>query len=297
MVIRSRPVALLEGSATTTPTKLTFTDKTFTINACVKYSGVGVPENELVTVQLTLDHERQQQVVPRAIFFKSGNRTETYNTTVRRGSPKCEQHRVKIEFEFNNDEDPVGISLQYWLADTSLPAREKTLTIPGSPTEKLFPVTRPVTRPSQRKGVSSFISITTGCEEDGDDTCRSDLRVEAWYPGYRGDNRFIIGKEKKVILAVKVKNYGEPAFLPNITFAVRRPLDLLLPTNHSCERLGTSYPSVSCRLVNPLIEGQTVRKTIRECRTGLVPAVDNPGSVPAQSFIICQFIASIVQNI
>ena len=32
-------------------------------------------------------------------------------------------------------------------------------------------------------------------------------------------------------------------------------------------------------------------------RPGSVRAVGNPGSVPAQSFIICKFIASIVQNV
>ena len=31
--------------------------------------------------------------------------------------------------------------------------------------------------------------------------------------------------------------------------------------------------------------------------TALVPAVSNPGSVPAQSFIIYKFIASVVQNV
>ena len=32
-------------------------------------------------------------------------------------------------------------------------------------------------------------------------------------------------------------------------------------------------------------------------RPGSVPAVSNPGSVPAQPFMICKFIASIVQNV
>ena len=46
MVIRSRPVAILEGSTSTIPTKLAYSAKNFEIKACVKYSGRGVPETE-----------------------------------------------------------------------------------------------------------------------------------------------------------------------------------------------------------------------------------------------------------
>lgn len=37
---------------------------------------------------------------------------------------------------------------------------------------------QPLADPTTTTGVTSRVSIVTGCEDDGDDTCRTDLRVE-----------------------------------------------------------------------------------------------------------------------
>ncbi|XP_037803616.1 uncharacterized protein LOC119598049 [Penaeus monodon] len=87
--------------------------------------------------------------------------------------------------------------------------------------------------PSQPTTVIRQVGIITGCEKDGDKTCRVDLGVKA--TSSNQETASVIGSEDKPSVTVSVSNKGEPAFLPSVTVRADPPLALLLPSTHSCD--------------------------------------------------------------
>ncbi|RXG56800.1 hypothetical protein Avbf_16974 [Armadillidium vulgare] len=93
------------------------------------------------------------------------------------------------------------------------------------------------------------LSFVTGCE---DDFCRSDLVSTAMIKDFDLNSKIVIGKASKIVLKVETVNKREPAFLPNITINIPKPI-IVLPSIRDCStEQDEQTTSLVCQLKNPL---------------------------------------------
>ncbi|KAK4318879.1 hypothetical protein Pmani_010143 [Petrolisthes manimaculis] len=232
IVVRSRPVATLVGSVIATPSSITLQEKSFTVTACIQYGGHRVPRQLAVKGTLSLDSQ-----LSRAFFTDTSTFTRSFDDLIRFNDSSCKTYNVRLVDGPINPHEPIVLKMDF-----------KPVESPSIPI-----LSQPVADPSTTSGVTSRVSIVTGCESDGDDTCHTDLRLETGFLHVGSMDKLVIGSDKNPVFEVSVFNLGEPAFLPNMTVQVAPPLALLLPSSHDCNfPVPGQRTSLMCRLSNPI---------------------------------------------
>ncbi|KAK3883405.1 hypothetical protein Pcinc_012280 [Petrolisthes cinctipes] len=246
VVIRSRPVAKLESSITTTPPSITVEDKHFTMAACIQYGGHKVPTQLDIIGTITLD-----PLLSRTVFNDTKTQVRGFNHTLTLNgtNSNCLNYNVGVkQDEPINPHEPIVITLDYEVAES--------LTQPY--------VSQPIADPTTTKSVTFHVKIVTGCETDGNDMCHTDLRLETGFLLTGSKDKLVIGSENPVF-EVNVYNEGEPAYLPNMTVKVEPPMALFLPSTHNCNFSDPEQrTSLVCRLSNPISKDKqdTVQVTL-----------------------------------
>ncbi|XP_076048735.1 integrin alpha-PS3-like [Oratosquilla oratoria] len=298
VILRTRSVAKLEGHVSTSPTRLRLEDTEFVISACVSYSGFQVPDSQEVLVRLELDALAPTQ----RAFFESGASSVTYSINVKKDLPACRDHVAKVAQGVTDLRQAIELRLEYRLAsdgpfEDKKPALDtlrsqpttrsrRQLHNPGSsrperlpaPAPQVSPVLpnliRPVTDPNEPSSNSERISFVTGCEDDDDPTCVSDLVVDAAFD-FKGYPTFEIGSTDPVTLRLSVSNLGEPAFLPNLTVVVSNPVDVVEPTSHTCSRRQEEKIVILvCLLAGPIKKDEPVNMDVVLDMSALTDASD-----------------------
>ncbi|KAG7165078.1 Integrin alpha-PS3-like [Homarus americanus] len=198
--------------------------------------GIDIDDNGYPDVKgnVTLDYGSS---TPRAVFATSQNFSIEFNETVVMRQKKCIPYLVTIMENKLDPRQPVLMKMIYELVET--------------PWEEI--IKQPMLDPDMETSITSRVSIVTGCEMDGNETCLIDMILETSFSNYRDDKRLIIGKDNKLKMEVVVENAGEPVFLPNLTVIVNPPLTLFLPSSHNCDfPNGGNRTRLICNLANPI---------------------------------------------
>ncbi|XP_076048769.1 integrin alpha-PS5-like isoform X2 [Oratosquilla oratoria] len=264
VLVRTNSVAKLKGYLSFFPSRLSLKDKNFTISACLNYSGIRVPEYQDVYVQVTIDPGLPTQ---RASF--DSDNFISYNDTLTRNKISCKDWPAKVANEVGNYREAIQLQFEYRLAsegpfedgeggpdtlrDQPTPHTRIKRQLPSAQNSHNLPrLEKSVVDPEAPSSTLDQLSFVTGCEDDGNPSCVSDLVVNATLK-FKGDPIFEIGSSQPLILQVTVSNLGEPAFLPNLTVAVLSPLDLVNPTSHFCNRLQEDdLVTLICDLLGPI---------------------------------------------
>ncbi|XP_045625247.2 integrin alpha-PS3 isoform X1 [Procambarus clarkii] len=233
VVLKARPVAALIGSMKATPSTITLQETSLQLLACLNYYGHKVPRHVSITGNIYLDSAFQS---PRAYFTDTNAFVQEFKETIALGQEQCKTYAVSLKPDKVDPRQPLVLRMDYQLVET-----------PGMPI-----ITQPVADPGVQSHTTSRVSVVTGCELDGDDTCRVDMHIKTSFQSYGSGKKLIIGDDNKPVMKVEVFNLGEPVFLPNVTVKVIPPLALFLPSSHDCEFPGGNRTSLVCRLANPI---------------------------------------------
>ncbi|XP_047488270.1 integrin alpha-PS3-like isoform X2 [Penaeus chinensis] len=227
-VLKSRPVVEVTASITSMPLSVALTDTSLKLRVCFNYKDrldVGIKGN------ITLDYKFMS---PRAFFPD----TNSYRKDFKQKDQRCKDYLITLKEDKFDAREPISVRAE-WELD-------------HSQSTNLF--SQPVMDPSQPTTVTGRVGILTGCETDGDETCRVDLGVKA--TSSNQERASVIGSEYKPSVTISVFNKGEPAFLPNVAVSVDPPLALLLPYTHSCYFPSEDRSFLTCQLRNPIMSGE-----------------------------------------
>lgn len=233
VVIKTRPVATLTGYLTASPPTISLKDKAFQLSACIEYKGYKVPRHFSIQGNISLDYGF---LPPRAFFTDTSAYTQVFDSSITYGQAVCKQYAVTVKEDKIDGREPLLLKMEYQLPE-----------LQGMPI-----ISQPKIDPDLSSTTTSRVSIVTGCEVDGDDTCRVDMHVYTEFLKYRSGKKLVIGDDNKPVLKINITNTGEPVFLPNLTVKVVPPLALFLPPSHDCEFPRGNRTSLLCRLTNPI---------------------------------------------
>ncbi|XP_037803615.1 integrin alpha-PS3-like [Penaeus monodon] len=230
-VLKSRPVVDVSANLTSMPLRVALTDTSLELRVCFSYISfmddleVGIKGN------ITLDY---QFMSPRASFPDTNSNIKEF----RLKDQKCKDYLITLKADKIDARQPILVRAE-WELDHS---------------QSTNLLSQPVMDPSQPTTVIRQVGIITGCEKDGDKTCRVDLGVKA--TSSNQETASVIGSEDKPSVTVSVSNKGEPAFLPSVTVRADPPLALLLPSTHSCDFPSADRSLLVCHLRNPIMPGE-----------------------------------------
>ncbi|XP_047487979.1 integrin alpha-7-like isoform X1 [Penaeus chinensis] len=243
-VLRSRPVVTVWGSVSSRPSSVALNDTSLQLVVCFNQRGVNVPSQIGIKGNITLDYEFPS---PRAFFPDTNAYVKTFSHTAVAGDQRCKEYAVKLKADKIDARQPILMKAE-WELDHAQSSDLLSL---------------PITDPGLPVSATEHVGIITGCEKDGDETCRVDLRVETTLSNQ--ETAFVIGSEDKPSITVSVFNTGEPVFLPNVTVSVDSPLALMLPNTHSCNFPNADNRTfLACHLRNPIMpdEKDEIKVTI-----------------------------------
>ncbi|XP_042855750.1 integrin alpha-7-like isoform X1 [Penaeus japonicus] len=232
-VLRSRPVVSIAGLITSSPTSVALNDTSLELLVCFDHRGFNAPSELGLKGNITLDYKF---LSPRAFFPDTNTFVKSFSQTTLIGEQRCQEYAVKLKADKIDARQPILMRVE-WELDHSQSSQL---------------LSQPIMDPGHLASKTEHVGIITGCEKDGDETCRVDLRVETTLLDQ--ETVFVIGGEDKPSVTVTVFNTGEPVFLPNVTVSVNPPLALLLPNTHNCD-----FPSadnrtfLACHLRNPIM--------------------------------------------
>lgn len=236
VVVKSRPVASLTGYITATPSTIALKDTVLQLETRIEYAGHKVPRQAHVKGNITLDYGFPSA---RAYFTDTNTHFRAFNDIVTINQTKLTPYSVTVQEDKVDARQPLLLKLEYELSE-----------VPDVPV-----ISQPKLDPGMASSLTSRVSIVTGCEQDGDDTCLVDMHLEMRILEYGAGKKFVIGEGIKPVLEVVVYNIGEPVFLPNMTVTVKPPLELELPTSHNCEFSSVvNRSSLVCHLANPILK-------------------------------------------
>lgn len=238
-VFRTRPVASLNAVLISNPPRIKLEDTKFALKTCVNYAGKYTTATANVHVNLTLDHSFH---TPRASFVDTGLNTNSYETSINPDQELCKEFSVIVKEDKLDANQALHIKMDFRLIEKD--------------TQDFVQLIKEVVvDPSEASSEILQVGIVTGCEDDGDDTCSTDLNVQVSFPDMF-DESFVVGSHSRLKLMVDVSNGGEPAFLPNLTVVVPEPLSLYLPVTHNCHLpLINDGRVLHCTLSNPISQG------------------------------------------
>lgn len=236
VVLRSRPVVDVRATVSSRPTSVALNATSLQLVVCFDHSGYNVPSQIALKGNITLDYKFPS---PRAFFPDTNAYVKPFSQTAVIGAQTCKEYAVKLKADKIDARQPILMKAE-WELDH------------GQSSDLLV---QPIVDPGLLVSATEHVGIITGCEKDGDETCRVDLRVETTLSSQ--ETAFVIGGEDKPSITVSVFNTGEPVFLPNVTVSVDSPLALMLPNTHSCNfPSGDNRTFLACHLRNPIMPGE-----------------------------------------
>lgn len=265
-VFRSRPVINVEASVLfNTHNKVIGLDERnctigrdkyvscTTLNACVKYNGVGVGNGINMVMEFILDAKKSKD--PRMFLYPSDRRNKFNETwTLRRDDMQCKSMQVYIRENTRDKLTPLEVEMRYSLFNE---LTHKPLEHYRNPRSELKPVLNG-NLPSKFK---DSIVIRKNCGSD--DVCIPDLRLFV-KPNV---NRYLLGSGKRLEIDVIVKNEGEDSFEsmfymkmpPGINFFNTERLSGSLEIPIKCSPPSeTTNNTMKCDIGNPLPKDKLV---------------------------------------
>ncbi|RXG55703.1 hypothetical protein Avbf_11131 [Armadillidium vulgare] len=115
------------------------------------------------------------------------------------------RYQIMRKLEKSNARNPVMVRMDFELRDKESEGPET-----------------PVMSPYTSFPPSLVLSFVTGCEND---ICRSDLVSNVRIEDFDLNSKILIGQTSKIVLIVETVNEGDPAFLPNITINIPKPIN------------------------------------------------------------------------
>ncbi|XP_047493839.1 integrin alpha-9-like [Penaeus chinensis] len=229
VVVRTRPVATVDGRVSSDREVITEAGQEFTASACLSFAGHNVQDKIDMKVELILD----EGTADRAYFLAFGTGVITEEVELKRDVKKCLNYVIKLKDDLKNATHPLDIVFKFTSDDLD----------PASPWCPRCGVAAPSSPAAHRTSVP----LALGCGDDA--VCTPTLALEAaWVAGVT-DGQYILGTGAGLYLAVEVGVGGEPAYKgwvgvtlpPGLTFRY-------LP--YKC--VASDAHSASCSLDNPV---------------------------------------------
>lgn len=229
VVVRTRPVATVEGRVTSDREVITEGGQTFVASACLSFGGHNVQEKINMRLELTVD----EGTGDRANFLTSGTGVITEEVELSRDVRKCEHYDIKLKDDLKNATHPLEIVFRFTSDDLD----------PASPWCPRCGVAAPSSPAAHRTSVP----LALGCGADA--VCTPTLTLEAaWAEGVT-DGRYTLGSGAGLHLHVGVGVGGEPAY--NGWMGVRLPQGLSFRSlPYKC--VASDARNAHCSLDNPV---------------------------------------------
>ncbi|PSN37770.1 hypothetical protein C0J52_13179 [Blattella germanica] len=219
------------------------------VNACLKYSGIGVDRRLDFEIQFALDAKKPKN--PRMFFMDGGRNVRNFTQRLDKDSHVCRNFTVYIKSGIRDKLTPLDVEMHYSLRTEAQPPGRRR--VPRSLVPVLDQSKETVRRDS--------ISIQKNCGRDN--ICIPDLSLSV-LPSVE---RYLLGSGNRLELDVIVENRGEDSFETMFTMNVPGGVHYV-----KVERLESadkdvlcSAPSFSnnrtlkCDLGNPLPQNRIVR--------------------------------------
>uniref|UniRef100_A0A8B9KGA5 Integrin, alpha 8 n=1 Tax=Astyanax mexicanus TaxID=7994 RepID=A0A8B9KGA5_ASTMX len=264
VVYRARPVVTVDAQLLLTPRILNPEDKTchlpnsdtmvpcLRVDVCAKVSGIGIPDNVAVNMELQLDWLKQRGAVKRVLFLDSHQHHRTLQLLLgQRDHLRCLNHTIYLrdEGEFRDKLSPISVALNYSL-DQRAPLQGQQL--------------RPILDHYSKSFHHEQANILLDCGDDN--MCIPDLKLSA----KMDHTELAIGDDNPLLLTINAANQGEGAYEAELQ--IRFPLEVdyngverrredlqILNCEH---RMENDSQVVVCDLGNPMVAGSNVRKLI-----------------------------------
>uniref|UniRef100_A0A8B9KDK7 Integrin, alpha 8 n=1 Tax=Astyanax mexicanus TaxID=7994 RepID=A0A8B9KDK7_ASTMX len=260
----ARPVVTVDAQLLLTPRILNPEDKTchlpnsdtmvpcLRVDVCAKVSGIGIPDNVAVNMELQLDWLKQRGAVKRVLFLDSHQHHRTLQLLLgQRDHLRCLNHTIYLrdEGEFRDKLSPISVALNYSL-DQRAPLQGQQL--------------RPILDHYSKSFHHEQANILLDCGDDN--MCIPDLKLSA----KMDHTELAIGDDNPLLLTINAANQGEGAYEAELQ--IRFPLEVdyngverrredlqILNCEH---RMENDSQVVVCDLGNPMVAGSNVRKLI-----------------------------------
>ncbi|XP_068247139.1 integrin alpha-PS3-like isoform X1 [Palaemon carinicauda] len=239
VILKSRTVALLNGSLSSSPSALPEDATELELTACITFDGYRVPQTAEIQGYIEID---EKQRFSRATFKDTGSavRNITISHNRSQGKTSCLAFEVDVEIQKLDPMRPLSIRMDYWLLNT--------------PGEKMS-LAR--TDPEADRSARLVVGVETDCDADGNATCVTNMTVRASFVNYRDGQKYPIGSKESPVIEITVENSAESVFLPNVTVTVVKPFALFMPSTHRCEFPDRAKRlSLVCQLKNPIKKGE-----------------------------------------
>ncbi|XP_076869244.1 integrin alpha-8 [Brachyhypopomus gauderio] len=260
VVYRARPVVTVDAELILTPRILNPEDRScrlpdsdamvtcMRVDICAKVSGIGIPDNVALRMELQLDRQKQRGAVKRLLFLDSHQHQRTLLVPLgQRDRQRCLNHTAYLrdEGEFRDKLSPISVTLNYSL--------DQTVPLPGLEL-------RPTLNHYSKTFHQEQANILLDCGDDN--MCVPDLRLSAQLD----QTEFAIGDENPLMLTITAANQGEGAYEAELRVRLppeadyngieRRREDLQIM---NCEhRIDNDTQLVVCDLGNPMAAGVNV---------------------------------------
>uniref|UniRef100_A0A8B9KE28 Integrin, alpha 8 n=1 Tax=Astyanax mexicanus TaxID=7994 RepID=A0A8B9KE28_ASTMX len=265
VVYRARPVVTVDAQLLLTPRILNPEDKTchlpnsdtmvpcLRVDVCAKVSGIGIPDNVAVNMELQLDWLKQRGAVKRVLFLDSHQHHRTLQLLLgQRDHLRCLNHTIYLrdEGEFRDKLSPISVALNYSL-DQRAPLQGQQL--------------RPILDHYSKSFHHEQANILLDCGDDN--MCIPDLKLSA----KMDHTELAIGDDNPLLLTINAANQGEGAYEAELQ--IRFPLEVdyngverrredlqILNCEH---RMENDSQVVVCDLGNPMVAGSNVSVGLR----------------------------------
>ncbi|KAB7502120.1 Integrin alpha-9 [Armadillidium nasatum] len=239
VLMSTRPVITARGELSANPSKLSLDKNFFTLTTCLSY--VGEVFKKIAFMGRVFLNQESESGEILASFIDPESTERSVEFLVPNNEKNCQEFQVKLKLNKSDARNPVKVRMDFELRDIGNEGPET-----------------PVMSPYTSFPPSLVLSFITGCK---DDFCQSDLvstvRIEDFECIAGLNSKIVIGKASKIVLKVETLNKREPAFLPNITINIPKPI-VVLPSMRDCSpESDTQTTSLVCQLKNPLKENET----------------------------------------